>query len=105
MEPTIDVRLVGRVRSHLESSEILGVEIGDEEQVLDFLTRLSMEDVEALVGSAVEPKELERLLIVIEHRKGLLEDHELPFAEAAGRADLLESLERIAAGRRRDRGG
>jgi hypothetical protein len=105
VDPRIDVRVVTRVRSHLESPEILGVGIGDEEQVLDFLTRLSMEDVEALVGSAVEPNELTRLLGVIEHRKGLLDDHELPPSEAEGRAELLESLKSIAADRRGGRRG
>ena len=100
MDPSIDVRVVARVRSHLESPEILGVDIGDEEQVLLFLTRLSMEDVEALVGSTLAPNELERLLTVVEHRKGLLEDHELPASEAQRRVELVESLRRIAVDRR-----
>jgi len=98
--PRLDVRLIDGVRSHLESPEMLAVEIGDEEDVLDFLTRLSMEDVESLLMDAAEPDELERFLSVIEHRKGLLETHELPAPGAEGRADLVESLRRIASDRR-----
>jgi len=101
--PPLDVRVVERVRSHLESPEMLAVEIGDDEDVLDFLTRLSMEDVEALIRDGVEPDQLNRILGVVEHRKGLLEDHELPAEEAQGRADLVESLKRIAADRRDER--
>lgn len=98
--PPLDVRIVDRIRAHLESPDLLDVAIGEAGEVLDFLARLSMEHVEALVRDALAADELRRFLSVIEHRKGLLADHELPAPEARGRIELVESLRRIAEGRR-----
>lgn len=96
----LDVRLIARVRAHLESPALLAVEIGDDDDVLDFLTRLTMEDIEALLRGAVQPAEMERILSVVEHRKGLLDAHELPVEEAERRAALVASSKGIAAARR-----
>jgi hypothetical protein len=96
----LDVRLIARVRAHLESPALLAVQIGDDDTLLDFLTRLAMEDIEALLRDAVQPTELERVLSVIEHRKGLLDADELTAEEAERRASLVASSRRIAADRR-----
>jgi hypothetical protein len=105
--PRADVRLLDRVEAHLESYEILGVDVGDGWAALDFLASLPMGDVEALLRGGLDERDLRRILVLVEHRKGQLEQDELPFTEAQDRADALESMRRHAdehaRKRRRDR--
>jgi hypothetical protein len=98
--PRIDIRLVGRIRAHLESPEVLAVGVGDEDEVMEFLARLTLEDVEALVGDVLDEGDLDRLLSVLEHRKGLLPADELPPGDARVREERIESLRRAAADRK-----
>lgn len=89
--------LLVRVERHLESPAILGFEVGDHQDVIDFLARLEMEAVEQLLRSGFADDERELVLNWIEERKGELDDDELPAAEARRRA---EHRERMRKGRR-----
>lgn len=71
---------------------MLGFEVGEGEDVIDFLARLEMEAVEHLLASALADGEQERVLNWIEERKGQLGDHELPAEEARRRAEHRDRL-------------
>lgn len=85
-------QLLIRVERHLESSTVLGFQVGEGEDVVDFLARLEMEAVEHLLRSALPDAERERVLNWIEERKGELGDDELPAEEARRRCEHRERL-------------
>jgi hypothetical protein len=103
-EPRVDIRLLERLKAHLESREILGVGIGDGHDVLEFLARLPMGDVEVLLPSGLDDQDRRTVLRLIEHRKGQLQEHELPESEARARGSALEAMRRRAAERKKGRG-
>jgi hypothetical protein len=90
--PRRDVRLLERLEAHLESDELLGLDLGDGHAVVDFLARLSMGDVEALLGDAFSASDRKRILAIIEHHKGGLDERELPPEEARARAEALAAM-------------
>ena len=94
--PNVDIRLLDRLEAHLESSELLGVDVGDGRAALDLLARLPMDAVEQLVSSPLSDDDRGRVLALVEHRKGQLARHELPDSEARERQDALGAMKRNA---------
>jgi hypothetical protein len=88
--------LFQRLQRHLESDAGLGFAVGEGRAIIDFLARLEMGDIEYLIGDEFSRAERERLLNMVEERKGELDSHELPALEAAQRAELVEWTRRRA---------
>ena len=88
------VRLLRKLERHIESHDVLGFDIGDGEDVLDFLARLEMGVVEHLLRGSLAEAERELVLNWIEERKGRLKDHELPRSEAERRAEVRRPMQR-----------
>ena len=101
--PSADIRLLQRLEAHLESSELLGVDVGEGVAILDFLARLPMDAVEQLVSSPLNDEDCRRILALVEHRKGQLDGHELPDSEAQRREDELRAMRKRARQRRKGR--
>ena len=86
--------LLRKVEEHIEAQTILGFDVGNGEEVIDFLARLEMEVVEQLMDDTFSDSERELLLNWVEERKGQLVDHELPASEAQRRADHRRVIKR-----------
>lgn len=84
--------LLQRLEHHLESERVLGFDIGHGRRIIDFLARLEMGDIEQLLGDAFRHAERERVLNMVEERKGELDGRELPPVEAAQRDRLLRMM-------------
>jgi hypothetical protein len=86
--------LLRKLEEHIEAQSILGFDVGNGEEVIDFLARLEMEVVEQLLADNFTDPERELLLNWVEERKGQLVDHELPPSEARRRADHRKVIKR-----------
>jgi hypothetical protein len=86
--------LLRKIEQHIESQTILGLDVGDGEEVIDFLARLEMGVVEQLLAGNFTDQERELILNWVEERKGQLLDHELSESEAQRRAEHRKLLKR-----------
>jgi len=79
--------LLRKVEAYIESRDVLGIDIGDENRALVFLARLEMGAAEALLPPTLTARERELVLNWIEEHKGQLQDADLPLEEARRRAE------------------
>ncbi|MEX2281943.1 MAG: hypothetical protein WEE89_05630 [Gemmatimonadota bacterium] len=86
--------LLRKLEQQIESQDILGFDIGEGEEVVDFLARLEMDAVEQFLNTEFTDHERELVLNWVEERKGQLRDHELPALEAERRAEHRKRIRR-----------
>lgn len=76
-----------KIEAYLESRDVFGFDVGDEQWVLTFMARLEMGAAEALLPPTLSAREREFVLNWIEERKGELADADLPYEEARRRVE------------------
>jgi hypothetical protein len=89
-------QIIEKTKKYLESTDSLGFNIGDSlDETVTFLSKLPMEDIEALLDrSTLLPEEKKVLFESIEETKGRLPDKELPKSEQGRREQEREIARR-----------